>query len=71
MASGEGWGRLQGWGPRGGGLSPAPAPHSCQASASPCLRRAFLAAALAQGLCEVLLVVTKEVEEQGSWLRAD
>ncbi|XP_070306537.1 josephin-2 isoform X1 [Odocoileus virginianus] len=33
--------------------------------------RAFLAAALAQGLCEVLLVVTKEVEEQGSWLRAD
>lgn len=50
---------------------PRPAPHSCQASASPCLRRAFLAAALAQGLCEVLLVVTKEVEEQGSWLRAD
>lgn len=34
-------------------------------------RRAFLAAALAQGLCEVLLVVTKEVEEQGSWLQAD
>ncbi|XP_059761945.1 josephin-2 isoform X1 [Balaenoptera ricei] len=33
--------------------------------------RAFLAAALAQGLCEVLLVVTKEVEEKGSWLRAD
>uniref|UniRef100_A0AAA9T863 Josephin-2 n=3 Tax=Bos TaxID=9903 RepID=A0AAA9T863_BOVIN len=33
--------------------------------------RAFLAAALAQGLCEVLLVVTKEVEEQGSWLQAD
>ncbi|XP_059939744.1 josephin-2 isoform X1 [Mesoplodon densirostris] len=33
--------------------------------------RAFLAAALAQGLCEVLLVVTKEVEEKGSWLRTD
>uniref|UniRef100_A0A8C0L5G3 ubiquitinyl hydrolase 1 n=1 Tax=Canis lupus dingo TaxID=286419 RepID=A0A8C0L5G3_CANLU len=32
-------------------------------------RRAFLAAALAQGLCEVLLVVTKEVEEKGCWLR--
>uniref|UniRef100_A0A8I5ZKN3 ubiquitinyl hydrolase 1 n=2 Tax=Rattus norvegicus TaxID=10116 RepID=A0A8I5ZKN3_RAT len=31
-------------------------------------RRAFLAAALAQGLCEVLLVVTKEVEEAGCWL---
>lgn len=31
--------------------------------------RAFLAAALAQGLCEVLLVVTKEVEETGCWLR--
>ncbi|XP_060235975.1 josephin-2 isoform X2 [Meriones unguiculatus] len=30
--------------------------------------RAFLAAALAQGLCEVLLVVTKEVEETGCWL---
>ncbi|EDM07491.1 rCG54248, isoform CRA_c [Rattus norvegicus] len=30
--------------------------------------RAFLAAALAQGLCEVLLVVTKEVEEAGCWL---
>uniref|UniRef100_A0A287D6T0 ubiquitinyl hydrolase 1 n=3 Tax=Marmotini TaxID=337730 RepID=A0A287D6T0_ICTTR len=34
-------------------------------------RRAFLAAALAQGLCEVLLVVTKEVEEKGCWLRTD
>ncbi|KAK2498458.1 hypothetical protein MC885_010582 [Smutsia gigantea] len=33
--------------------------------------RAFLAAALAQGLCEVLLVVTKEVEETGCWLRTD
>ncbi|XP_062033096.1 josephin-2 isoform X1 [Lepus europaeus] len=33
--------------------------------------RAFLAAALAQGLCEVLLVVTKEVEEKGCWLRTD
>lgn len=33
--------------------------------------RAFLAAALAQGLCEVLLVVTKEVEEKGVWLRTD
>ncbi|XP_027626154.1 josephin-2 isoform X2 [Tupaia chinensis] len=32
--------------------------------------RAFLAAALAQGLCEVLLVVTKEVEEKGCWLQA-
>ncbi|XP_053461654.1 josephin-2 isoform X17 [Nycticebus coucang] len=32
--------------------------------------RAFLEAALAQGLCEVLLVVTKEVEEKGCWLRA-
>uniref|UniRef100_A0A8C6GW43 ubiquitinyl hydrolase 1 n=1 Tax=Mus spicilegus TaxID=10103 RepID=A0A8C6GW43_MUSSI len=31
-------------------------------------RRTFLAAALAQGLCEVLLVVTKEVEEAGCWL---
>uniref|UniRef100_A0A8C2MQ10 ubiquitinyl hydrolase 1 n=1 Tax=Cricetulus griseus TaxID=10029 RepID=A0A8C2MQ10_CRIGR len=31
-------------------------------------RRAFLTAALAQGLCEVLLVVTKEVEETGCWL---
>lgn len=65
-----------GGGSRAGGhgeaaCPPPPAPHSCQASASPCLRRAFLAAALAQGLCEVLLVVTKEVEEQGSWLRAD
>ncbi|XP_007649016.1 josephin-2 isoform X2 [Cricetulus griseus] len=30
--------------------------------------RAFLTAALAQGLCEVLLVVTKEVEETGCWL---
>lgn len=30
--------------------------------------RTFLAAALAQGLCEVLLVVTKEVEEAGCWL---
>nr|KAF6406987.1 Josephin domain containing 2 [Molossus molossus] len=34
-------------------------------------RRAFLAAALAQGLCQVLLVVTREVEEKGSWLRTD
>nr|KAF6410642.1 hypothetical protein HJG63_009123 [Rousettus aegyptiacus] len=33
--------------------------------------RAFLAAALAQGLCEVLLVVTKEVEEKGAWLQTD
>ncbi|XP_020015501.1 josephin-2 isoform X2 [Castor canadensis] len=33
--------------------------------------RAFLEAALAQGLCEVLLVVTKEVEETGCWLRTD
>ncbi|XP_031312977.1 josephin-2 isoform X2 [Camelus dromedarius] len=33
--------------------------------------RAFLAAEMAQGLCEVLLVVTKEVEEKGSWLRTD
>ncbi|XP_045148938.1 josephin-2 isoform X2 [Echinops telfairi] len=33
--------------------------------------RAFLAAALAQGLCEVLLVVTTEVEEKGCWLRMD
>ncbi|XP_058564494.1 josephin-2 isoform X1 [Neofelis nebulosa] len=33
--------------------------------------RAFLAGALAQGLCEVLLVVTKEVEEKGCWLRTD
>uniref|UniRef100_A0A9L0RFJ4 ubiquitinyl hydrolase 1 n=1 Tax=Equus caballus TaxID=9796 RepID=A0A9L0RFJ4_HORSE len=33
--------------------------------------RTFLAAALAQGLCEVLLVVTKEVEEKGGWLRTD
>lgn len=44
--------------------APAPPP-----SVSP--PRAFLAAALAQGLCEVLLVVTKEVEEKGSWLRTD
>lgn len=35
------------------------------------LPRAFLAGALAQGLCEVLLVVTKEVEEKGCWLRTD
>uniref|UniRef100_A0A286XJS0 ubiquitinyl hydrolase 1 n=1 Tax=Cavia porcellus TaxID=10141 RepID=A0A286XJS0_CAVPO len=34
-------------------------------------RRAFLTAALAQGLCEVLLVVTKEVEEKGCWLQSD
>lgn len=33
--------------------------------------RAFLTAALAQGLCEVLLVVTKEVEEKGCWLHSD
>ncbi|XP_037676234.1 josephin-2 isoform X1 [Choloepus didactylus] len=33
--------------------------------------RAFLAAVLAQGPCEVLLVVTKEVEGKGSWLRTD
>ena len=56
-------------GPGATGRPPVPPPR--QTSASPCLRRAFLAAALAQGLCEVLLVVTKEVEEQGSWLRAD
>ncbi|KAM5296464.1 josephin-2 isoform 2-T2 [Glossophaga mutica] len=31
--------------------------------------RAFLAAALAQDPCQVLLVVTKEVEEKGCWLR--
>uniref|UniRef100_A0A8C6W7R4 ubiquitinyl hydrolase 1 n=1 Tax=Nannospalax galili TaxID=1026970 RepID=A0A8C6W7R4_NANGA len=31
-------------------------------------RRVFLETALAQGLCEVLLVVTKEVEEAGCWL---
>ena len=55
----------------GRGEAACPPPHPRQASASPCLRRAFLAAALAQGLCEVLLVVTTEVEEQGSWLRAD
>lgn len=70
MASGEGWGR----GSRAGGHGEAacpPPPHPLEASASPCLSRAFLAAALAQGLCEVLLVVTKEVEEQGSWLRTD
>lgn len=35
------------------------------------LPRAFLAGALAQGLCEVLLVVTKDVEEKGCWLRTD
>ncbi|KAF6288250.1 Josephin domain containing 2 [Rhinolophus ferrumequinum] len=34
-------------------------------------RRSFLAAALAQGLCEVLLVVTRDVEETGCWLRTD
>lgn len=28
MASGEGWGRLQGRGPRGGGLSPTPPPRT-------------------------------------------
>ena len=67
MESGEGWGR----GSRAGGHGEAACPPPRQTSASPCLRRAFLAAALAQGLCEVLLVVTKEVEEQGSWLRAD
>ena len=49
-----------GRGSRAGGLSLPVSAH-----------RAFLAAALAQGLCEVLLVVTKEVEEQGSWLQAD
>lgn len=37
-----------------------------QSSHSPL--RAFLTAALTQGLCEVLLVVTKEVEEAGCWL---
>lgn len=31
--------------------------------------RAFLAAALSQDLCQVLLVVTKEVEEKGCWLQ--
>lgn len=36
-----------------------------------CPPRAFLAAALAQGLCEVLLVVTRDVEEMGCWLRTD
>uniref|UniRef100_A0A4X2JXG6 ubiquitinyl hydrolase 1 n=1 Tax=Vombatus ursinus TaxID=29139 RepID=A0A4X2JXG6_VOMUR len=33
-------------------------------------RRDFLSAALAEGPCEVLLVVTKEVEAAGSWLQA-
>ncbi|XP_066127539.1 josephin-2 [Saccopteryx bilineata] len=33
--------------------------------------RAFLEASLAQGLCQVLLVVTKEVEDMGCWLRTD
>ncbi|XP_043846791.1 josephin-2 [Dromiciops gliroides] len=32
--------------------------------------RDFLSAALAEGPCEVLLVVTKEVEAEGSWLQA-
>uniref|UniRef100_A0A6I8PNP0 ubiquitinyl hydrolase 1 n=1 Tax=Ornithorhynchus anatinus TaxID=9258 RepID=A0A6I8PNP0_ORNAN len=34
-------------------------------------RRSFLQDLLAQGPCEVLLVVTREVEESGSWLQAD
>ncbi|XP_028928909.1 josephin-2 [Ornithorhynchus anatinus] len=33
--------------------------------------RSFLQDLLAQGPCEVLLVVTREVEESGSWLQAD
>uniref|UniRef100_A0A8C9PRS0 ubiquitinyl hydrolase 1 n=1 Tax=Spermophilus dauricus TaxID=99837 RepID=A0A8C9PRS0_SPEDA len=42
-----------------------------QEAADEICKRAFLAAALAQGLCEVLLVVTKEVEEKGCWLQTD
>lgn len=33
--------------------------------------RAFLGAVLAPGLCQVLVVVTKEVEEKNSWLLTD
>lgn len=33
--------------------------------------RVFLVVVLVQGLCEVLLVVIKEVEEKGSWLWID
>lgn len=33
--------------------------------------RAFLGAVLAPGLCQVLVVVTKEVEEKSSWLLTD
>lgn len=33
--------------------------------------RAFLGAVLAPGLCQVLVVVTKEVEEKSSWLQTD
>ncbi|XP_044540207.1 josephin-2-like, partial [Gracilinanus agilis] len=32
--------------------------------------RDFLSAAMAQGPCEVLLVVTKDIEESGGWLQA-
>lgn len=45
------------------GLPALPRPHLHMSPS-----RAFLTAALAQGLCEVLLVVTKEVEETGCWL---
>ncbi|XP_012588975.1 PREDICTED: josephin-2 [Condylura cristata] len=62
------------WGPRCPCPIRLPSPWRSQrrlvAKASP-LPRAFLAAALAQGLCEVLLVVSKDVEEKGSWLRPD
>ncbi|XP_045437585.1 josephin-2 isoform X2 [Pipistrellus kuhlii] len=33
--------------------------------------RSFLGAVLAPGLCQVLVVVTKEVEEKNSWLQLD
>ncbi|XP_053461643.1 josephin-2 isoform X11 [Nycticebus coucang] len=50
--------------------APEPLGDEDGVSLSSLLPRAFLEAALAQGLCEVLLVVTKEVEEKGCWLRA-
>lgn len=63
--------RLWGWDPALGPPAPEATPRPPSVSLLISLPRAFLAAALAQGLCEVLLVVTKEVEEKGCWLRTD
>lgn len=66
MRTGSGEGR---WG------APAPAPRGrarppgLSLPVSP--PRAFLGAVLAPGLCQVLVVVTKEVEEKNSWLQTD